>query len=72
MGAIIVTPMMNRMGITDYRARGFAVGLALAWDRHRAGLQVDAVAGVFAGIAMSLNALVTSLLVPLAVTLLVR
>jgi hypothetical protein len=34
--------------------------------------QVDAVAGVFAGIAMSLNALVTSLLVPLAVTLLVR
>jgi hypothetical protein len=34
--------------------------------------QVDAVAGVFSGIAMSLNALVTSLLVPLAVTLLVR
>jgi putative effector of murein hydrolase len=30
------------------------------------------VAGVFASIAMSLNALVTSLLVPLAVTLLVR
>jgi putative effector of murein hydrolase len=29
-------------------------------------------AGVFAGIAMSLNALVTSLLVPVAVTLLVR
>ena len=28
MGAIIVTPLMNRMGITDYRARGFAVGLA--------------------------------------------
>ena len=35
-------------------------------------VQVDAVAGVFAGIAMSLNALVTSLLVPVAVTLLVR
>jgi putative effector of murein hydrolase len=34
--------------------------------------QVDAVAGVFAGIAMSLNALVTSLLVPLAVTFLLR
>jgi putative effector of murein hydrolase len=34
--------------------------------------QVDAMAGTFAGIAMSLNALVTSLLVPLAVTLLVR
>jgi hypothetical protein len=35
-------------------------------------LSRDEVAGVFAGIAMSLNALVTSLLVPLAVTLLVR
>src|SRR3569832_300851 len=28
MGAIIVTPLMNRAGITDFRARGFAVGLA--------------------------------------------
>ncbi len=35
-------------------------------------LLIYAVAGVVAGIAMSLNALVTSLLVPLAVTLLVR
>ena len=34
--------------------------------------QVDAVAGVLAGIAISLNALVTSLLMPVAVTLLVR
>jgi putative effector of murein hydrolase len=34
--------------------------------------QVDEIAGVFSGIAMSLNALVTSFLVPLAVTLLVR
>jgi putative effector of murein hydrolase len=30
------------------------------------------VAGVFSGIAMSLNALVTSFLVPLAVTFLIR
>ena len=72
MGAIIVTPLMNRMGITDYRARGFAVGLASHGIGTARAFQVDAVAGVFAGIAMSLNALVTSLLVPLAVTLLVR
>jgi predicted murein hydrolase (TIGR00659 family) len=71
-GAMIVTPMMNRMGITDYRARGFAVGLASHGIGTARAFQVDAVAGVFAGIAMSLNALVTSLLVPLAVTLLVR
>ena len=72
MGAIIVTPLMNRMGITDFRARGFAVGIASHGIGTARAFQVDAVAGVFAGIAMSLNALVTSLLVPVAVTLLVR
>ena len=72
MGAIIVTPLMNRMGITDFRARGFAVGLASHGIGTARAFQVDAVAGVFAGIAMSLNALVTSLLVPVAVTLLLR
>jgi predicted murein hydrolase (TIGR00659 family) len=72
MGAIIVTPLMNRTGITDFRARGFAVGLAAHGIGTARAFQVDALAGVFAGIAMSLNALVTSLLVPLAVTLLVR
>lgn len=70
MGAMIVTPLMNRMGITDYRARGFAVGLASHGIGTARAFQVGAVAGVFAGIAMSLNALVTSLLVPVAVTLL--
>jgi predicted murein hydrolase (TIGR00659 family) len=72
MGAIIVTPLMNRTGITDFRARGFAVGLAAHGIGTARAFQVDAVAGVFAGIAMSLNALVTSLLVPLVATLLMR
>jgi predicted murein hydrolase (TIGR00659 family) len=72
MGAIVVTPLMNGMGITDFRARGFAVGIAAHGIGTARAFQVDAVAGVFAGIAMSLNALVTSLLVPLAVTFLLR
>lgn len=72
MGAIAVTPLMNRMRIVDYRARGFAVGIAAHGIGTARAFQVDEVAGVFAGIAMSLNALVTSLLVPLAVTLLLR
>lgn len=70
MGAIIVTPLMNRLGITDFRARGFAVGLASHGIGTARAFQVDAVAGAFAGIAMSLNALVTALLVPLIATLL--
>jgi putative effector of murein hydrolase len=72
MGAMIVTPLMNRLGTRDLRARGFAVGIAAHGIGTARAFQVDAVAGVFASIAMSLNALVTSLLVPLAVTLLAR
>jgi predicted murein hydrolase (TIGR00659 family) len=72
MGAITVTPLMNLTGITDFRARGFAVGIAAHGIGTARAFQVDEVAGVFAGIAMSLNALVTSLLVPLAVTFLVH
>jgi predicted murein hydrolase (TIGR00659 family) len=72
MGAVIVTPLMNRFGITDFRARGFAAGVAAHGIGTARAFQVDAVAGVFAGIGMSLNALLTSFLVPLAVTLLVR
>lgn len=72
MGAIVVTPTMTRLGITDFRARGFAVGLASHGIGTARAFQVDEVAGVFAGIAMGLNALVTSLLVPVAATLLLR
>ena len=72
MGAMIVTPLMNRLGTRDLRARGFAVGIAAHGIGTARAFQVDADAGVFAGIGMSLNALVTSLLVPLAVTLLAR
>lgn len=71
-GAILVTPMMNGMGIKDFRARGFAAGLASHGIGTARAFQVDEVAGAFAGIAMGLNALVTSLLVPIAATLLLR
>lgn len=71
-GAIAVTPMMNAMRIKDFRARGFAAGLASHGLGTARAFQVDEVAGAFAGIAMGLNALVTSLLVPVAVTLLLR
>src|ERR1700692_897071 len=54
------------------RARGFAVGIAAHSIGTARAFQVDAVAGVFASVAMSLNALLTSFLVPLAATLLLR
>jgi predicted murein hydrolase (TIGR00659 family) len=72
MGAIVVTPLMDGIGVTDFRARGFAVGIAAHGIGTARAFQVDMIAGAFAAIAMSLNALLTSLLVPVAVTILVR
>lgn len=64
-GAVIVTPLMNALRIKDYAARGFAVGLASHGIGTARAFVVDEVAGTFAGIAMGLNGLATSLIVPL-------
>lgn len=63
-GALVVTPLMNALGIRDYRARGFAVGLASHGIGTARAFQVDPVAGTFAGIAIGLNAVMTALIVP--------
>ena len=64
LGAIVVTPLMNALRIRDYAARGFAVGLASHGIGTARAFAVDPVAGVFAGIAMGLNAVVTPAIVP--------
>ncbi len=66
LGAIMVTPLMNALGLTDYRARGFAVGVASHGIGTARAFQVDPVAGTFAGIALGLSGLVTALIVPAA------
>jgi predicted murein hydrolase (TIGR00659 family) len=72
LGAIIVTPLFNVLRVSDWRARGFAVGLASHGIGTARAFQVNAVAGTFAGIAMGLNALLTAILAPLALGLLLR
>jgi predicted murein hydrolase (TIGR00659 family) len=67
LGAIIVTPLMNRLGIRDYAARGFAVGLASHGIGTARAFSVDNLAGTFAGIAMAMNAVATALLAPLVI-----
>ncbi len=64
-GAIMVTPLMNALGVRDYAARGFSVGLASHGIGTARAFGVDPVAGLFAGVAMGLNAVVTPILVPL-------
>ena len=64
-GALVVTPLMNAMRIKDFSARGFAVGLASHGIGTARAYAVDPVAGLFSGIAMGLNAVLTSLIVHL-------
>ncbi len=70
LGAVMVTPVMNALGLTDYRARGFAVGVASHGIGTARAFQVDQVAGTFAGIALGLSGLITALIVPTLMALL--
>jgi predicted murein hydrolase (TIGR00659 family) len=69
-GAVMVTPLMNALRIRNYAARGFSVGLAAHGIGTARAFSVDPVAGVFSGIAMGLNAVVTAVLAPLLLWLL--
>ncbi|MCC5956811.1 MAG: LrgB family protein [Natronohydrobacter sp.] len=71
-GALVVTPLMNVLKIRDWRARGFATGVAAHGIGTARALQVHPQAGAFAGIGMALNALLTALLAPWALGLFPR
>ncbi|SDR41869.1 TIGR00659 family protein [Rhizobiales bacterium GAS191] len=64
-GAVVATPLLNRLGIRDPRSGGFAIGLACHGIGTARALQLDPMAGAFAAIAMGLNAVLTTALVPI-------
>lgn len=64
-GAIIATPLLNLLRITDWRARGFAVGVASHGIGTARAFQVNETAGAFSGVGMGLNALLTALIAPI-------
>jgi len=68
-GAVMATPLLNLIRIEDRRARGFAVGLAAHGVGTARAFQVHPITGTFAGVAMSLNGLLTAVLVPIAASL---
>jgi predicted murein hydrolase (TIGR00659 family) len=68
-GAVLVTPLMNAMGLRDYAARGYAAGVASHGIGTARAFQVSELAGTFAGIGLALNGLITSVLAPLLVHL---
>ena len=64
-GAIIATPLLNLLRITDWRARGFAVGVASHGIGTARAFQINETAGAFSGVGMGLNALLTALIAPI-------
>lgn len=68
-GAMIATPLLNLLRIRDWRARGFAVGVAAHGIGTARALQVSETAGAFSGIGMGLNAVLTAIIAPLALHL---
>ena len=69
LGAIIGTPLFNAMGVKDWRARGFAMGVTAHGIGTARAFQVNEVAGTFAAIALGLNGVVTAILLPLLIVL---
>lgn len=63
-GAIMATPLLNALRLTDWRARGFAVGTASHGIGTARALQVNPTAGAFAMLGMVLNAMLTAILAP--------
>ncbi|AGT10334.1 LrgB family protein [Paracoccus aminophilus] len=68
-GAIVVTPLLNLLGIRDWRARGFSVGVAAHGIGTARAFQVNQTAGAFAGMGMGLNAVLTAIIAPLVLHL---
>lgn len=67
LGAMLATPLLNALDIRDWRARGFAAGVAAHGIGTARAFHVSEVAGTFAGVAMGLNGLLTAFLVPLLI-----
>jgi hypothetical protein len=66
LGAALGPLVLNLVGVKDWAARGFAMGTGAHGIGTARALQVNEVAGAFAGLAMGLNALATAILLPLA------
>ncbi|MDE1172065.1 MAG: LrgB family protein [Parvibaculaceae bacterium] len=64
-GAVCGSAVFNVLGVRDPRARGFAMGTAAHGMGTARAFQVSFVAGTFSGVAMTLNAILTAIALPL-------
>lgn len=63
-GALIVAPLLNALGVRDWAARGFAIGLASHGIGTARAWSVHPRAGAYASLAMGLHAVLGALLLP--------
>lgn len=65
-GALTATPLLNALGLRDWSARGFAVGVAAHGMGTARAFSVHPRAGAYASLAMGLHGILGALLLPLA------
>jgi putative effector of murein hydrolase len=70
LGSVLATWTLNLLRVRDWRARGFAVGLAAHGIGTARAIQMNEVAGAFASLAIGLNGVATAILLPLIAALL--
>jgi putative effector of murein hydrolase len=63
-GAMIVAPLLNAMGVRDWAARGYALGLAAHGIGTARAWSVHPRAGAYASLAMGLHGVLGALLLP--------
>ena len=68
-GAVIGPFVTRQMGVSDPRSVGLAMGIASHGIGTARALQTGETAGAFAGLGMSLNGILTAILLPLAANL---
>jgi predicted murein hydrolase (TIGR00659 family) len=68
-GAVVGPLATRRIGVSDPRAVGLAMGIASHGIGTARALQIGETAGAFAGLGMSLNGVLTAILLPIAASL---
>ena len=69
-GACLAGYVLRLVGVKEWHARGFAMGLCSHGIATARAFQENEIAGTFAGLAMALNGIATAALVPLIIKLL--
>lgn len=67
-GAVCGTVVLNLLRVRDPRARGLAVGVAAHGIGTARKMQINPTSGAFAGLGLAMNAVVTTILIPVLFT----